>query len=141
MSMKSVRYLAPLFVACATGSAGEPWITDGTMARTMLLADIAPDSSSSPDEFTVHDGLLFFAARNSALGEELWKTDGTPEGSYLLLDTYAGPLNGYPRGLSSTGGVMVFTAVFPEDGQLPRRYAGEDSLCGKHLHLRHVCSA
>ena len=52
----------------------ELWRTDGTSAGTALVKDINLGfDSSSPSEFTVVDGTLFFTARTPALGGEVWK--------------------------------------------------------------------
>jgi len=37
------------------------------------------------------DGTLFFAAFDPKHGEELWKSDGTPEGTVLGADISPGP--------------------------------------------------
>jgi ELWxxDGT repeat protein len=71
----------------------EPWITDGTIEGTHLVADINPGASSSTSQFgfvALGDGRALFAAIDGAHGYEPWVTDGTPEGTYLLADINPG---------------------------------------------------
>ena len=62
---------------------------------TYLLADIHP--GSLPTEYMgfkrITENLLFFAARDSEHGYEPWVTDGTAEGTRLLLDIWPGSIN------------------------------------------------
>jgi ELWxxDGT repeat protein len=51
----------------------EPWKSDGTTAGTVMLQDIAPGGlSSHPKEYTVAGSLVFFRAKDSSTGTELW---------------------------------------------------------------------
>ncbi|MFN7564996.1 MAG: ELWxxDGT repeat protein, partial [Prosthecobacter sp.] len=60
------------------GSGTELWRTDGTNAGTVLVSDVNPGSTnSSPANFTVAGGHLYFTAQTTAAGIELWKSDGT----------------------------------------------------------------
>ncbi|MBK8975852.1 MAG: hypothetical protein IPM29_07985 [Planctomycetes bacterium] len=77
----SGRVLFPSF-EFATG--GEPWITDGSAAGTVLLRDLntappGPSSNASSDAhaFTRYKDRVLFAAED-AYGPALWQTDGTP---------------------------------------------------------------
>lgn len=65
----------------------EPWVTDGTAAGTMPLADIYPSFSSMPDHFTAMGNFVYFLATNAAGNAELWLTDGTPAGTQRVLTT------------------------------------------------------
>ncbi len=75
-----------------TGS--ELWKTDGSVAGTVLVKDIAPGQrfgyvpySSYPLGLTVLGGTLYFSASNG-LERELWKSDGTTAGTTLAVDVY-----------------------------------------------------
>ncbi len=68
------------------------------IARVELVSDINPDSndgySFSPSEFTVFEDQLYFSADNGENGIELFVSDGTAEGTQLLVDLNPG-LNDY----------------------------------------------
>jgi len=88
------------FTADVPGLGREPWITDGTPGKAVLLADICPDScSSNPVPLARMKGLLLFAATNGS-GGQLWRTDGTPYGTF--------PLAFYRGGLAVAGEVAYF---------------------------------
>ncbi|MEZ5966772.1 MAG: hypothetical protein R3F56_23235 [Planctomycetota bacterium] len=74
----------------------EPWVTDGTVAGTVLLGDLAPGlASSDPDPFI---GLTGGASQRRMIGlittpqygAEPWVTDGTPGGTRLVADIRPG---------------------------------------------------
>jgi ELWxxDGT repeat protein len=71
------------FSANDTAHGTEPWITDGTVAGTHLLADLAPSSgSSNPSEFTAFKRRVWFVASTCAgTAIRLWQSDGTAEGT------------------------------------------------------------
>jgi ELWxxDGT repeat protein len=51
----------------------EPWVSDGTVEGTHLLADLfTGPQSSEPQEFTIAAGHLFFSADSAGIGRELW---------------------------------------------------------------------
>jgi ELWxxDGT repeat protein len=88
----------------------ELWSSDGTESGTKLVRDIDTGSFNSyPNEFEVHNGVLYFAAR-AAQGEELWKTDGTTAGTVLVKDIYPGGFGSSPANLRSIGSTLIFTA-------------------------------
>lgn len=99
-----------------TESAGvEPWFSDGTAEGTMMLADINTDpdlsvGNSNPDNYTLYNGLVYFKARAAGLGDELWVTDGTPEGTRLVKDIQPGEGNSNPFDLIVYNGLLYFTA-------------------------------
>lgn len=68
----------------------EPWVSDGTSQGTQLLKDIIHGNSSSLliDFSYSNDTLLYFLALNQDQSgstlKDLWRTDGTPEGTFLI---------------------------------------------------------
>src|SRR6185312_2981386 len=63
------------------GSDGELWVSDGTPAGTTRVKDINPSGSSSPGWFTVIGDTAYFLANDKTHGRELWRTDGTTQGT------------------------------------------------------------
>ena len=93
----------------------EPWITDGTEAGTMMLGDLNPDpetaaGNSNPADFIEYNGLIYFQADNGVLGDELWVTDGTTEGTMLVKDIQEGDGNGRPFDFVIFNDLLYFTA-------------------------------
>ena len=95
----------------------EPWATDGTPAGTVLLADIGTGGwDSAPTGFVcIGDGVVFGAQADGLLEGWLWKTEGTPGGTFLadLGDSDEG-LRGLARPGRRDGRVRGSTAsTFP----------------------------
>ncbi|KAG1692930.1 hypothetical protein DVH05_024254 [Phytophthora capsici] len=105
----------------------ELWFSDGNprfeftedqhgVVGTGLLLDIcAGEKSSSPQHFAVLNlatgsPLLLFQADDCVHGSELWSTDGTKEGTVLVLDIYKGLLGSLPAYLISFSGQVYFQA-------------------------------
>ena len=92
----------------------EPWVSDGTAAGTVLLLDCAPTTlSSSPAIYTPAGARVFFTAfdgtATTGTGRELYVTDGTPAGTKLVIDLYAGTLSGCSTiGLLAVGSNVLF---------------------------------
>lgn len=73
----------------------ELWTSDGTEIGTVLFKNINEDSSSwrpnsNPNQFTVAGNLMFFFADDRLHGIELWKSDGTQQGTVMVKDNYTG---------------------------------------------------
>ncbi len=96
-------------------SGSELWKSDGTIAGTTMVKDINPDGSGNPSEFTKAGSSLFFSAQgldgdNSSTGRELWKTDGTADGTVLVKDIRAGSRSGSPGDFEDVAGTLYFHA-------------------------------
>jgi ELWxxDGT repeat protein len=50
----------------------EPWVSDGSVDGTHMLADLAPEGDSSPQNFVGVGDTLFFNADDGSHGRELW---------------------------------------------------------------------
>jgi ELWxxDGT repeat protein len=84
------------------------WRSDGTTGGSVRLAD---GSSYYYDGFAGAGGKVFFSTRSSSTaGTELWVTDGSPAGTRQVADIRSGAYGSYPRGLTSVGGTVFFTA-------------------------------
>ncbi|MEQ8524100.1 T9SS type A sorting domain-containing protein [Gracilimonas sp.] len=109
----------------------ELWVTDGTASGTYLLKDLDPGQyfqeewsteetnySSRPDRFFAHNGTMYFSARHHNYGEELWATDGTAEGTYMVKDIFPGKYedsddienSSSPKNFTSINGTVLFNA-------------------------------
>ncbi|RMG45411.1 MAG: hypothetical protein D6718_07605 [Acidobacteria bacterium] len=66
--------------------------------------------SSFPHDLVRFGSIVLFAAEDPAHGSELWRTDGTPGGTELVLDIQAGAGSGSPTNLTVAGGAVYFTA-------------------------------
>jgi trimeric autotransporter adhesin len=98
---------------------GELWKSDGTPEGTTLVKDINTTSTfsgSSPRNFfTTANGTLFFTADDGVTGRELWKSNGTPEGTVLVKDI--NPID--DSGISNEitiGDILYFTADDNQNG-------------------------
>jgi ELWxxDGT repeat protein len=103
-----------LFIASSEASGVEFWKSDGTAAGTMVLKDINPGSNSSINHFANYsgyvNGTLFFTADDGTNGLELWKSDGTSEGTVMVKDIYPGEYGSIPSNLTNFNGTLFFIA-------------------------------
>lgn len=82
-----------------------------------LLKDIWPGTNSGfPYYLTATENILFFRAGNSTAGQELWKSDGTANGTVMLKDIYSGTSNSNPTELIELNGMVLFAADHPTYG-------------------------
>lgn len=88
----------------------EPRVTANAPTGALLLGDLFPGGSSSPDEFTKAGSLIYFSARDNVNGRELWATDGTPQNTRLVKDIANGPIGSSPADFIECQGKILFTA-------------------------------
>lgn len=104
-----------IFRADSAEAGVELWISDGTETGTFMVRDINSDpglsaGNSNPDNFTVYQDSIYFKARAAGFGDELWVTDGTPEGTRLVADIFAGEDNSNPFDIVVFQDLLYFTA-------------------------------
>jgi ELWxxDGT repeat protein len=93
----------------------ELWMTDGTAEGTVLVKDIYPGSnggypnSSYPSSFYAFGSQVLFTAE-TALGQELWITDGTPGGTTMVKDINTVSTHSSPRFFTEFNGRVYFSA-------------------------------
>ena len=105
-----------LFFTANNGINGiELWKSDGTEAGTLMVKDVLAGSDSGAvqngkNELVNVNGNLFFYANDGTTGRELWKSDGTEQGTILVKDIASG--FGYnssnPRQLTERNGKLYF---------------------------------
>jgi ELWxxDGT repeat protein len=94
----------------ATGQGGLG-VTDGTAQGTGVVKWLG----SGALDIRAFDGNLYFSARdvaafNQGTGYELWKSDGTADGTALLKDINAGTGDSSPSQFTPVGSTLYFTA-------------------------------
>ena len=90
------------------------WVTFGESAiisKRELVADINPDiGSASPSFFTDINGTLFFSADDGIHGTELWKSNGSLNGTVMIKNIYSGGSSSSPSNLINKNGILFFSA-------------------------------
>ncbi len=95
----------------------ELWKSDGTEAGTMLVKNIGDGqqgirpSDNVFAECIAIDGILYFVAYLDGVGHEVWRSDGTEDGTYMIGEAITGDnYTTYPCNLCNAGGSLWFGA-------------------------------
>jgi ELWxxDGT repeat protein len=86
---------------------GAIWRSDGTPEGTTMVFAGAYNQTT---DLHAALGRLFFSAGTVETGGELWTSDGTVAGTFLLQDLLPGPNGGSPGEFTEFGGRLFFTA-------------------------------
>ncbi|MCB8946403.1 MAG: cadherin-like domain-containing protein [Ardenticatenaceae bacterium] len=119
-SMRFAIANSRLFFTANDGVHGrELWVTDGTESGTKLVLDINPTgdginyynpySYHVPDYASLND-LYFFTANDGIHGTELWQSDGTAEGTVMVMDINPGDGSSQPSNFAVIGNTLYFAA-------------------------------
>jgi ELWxxDGT repeat protein len=104
------------FIAATNlGGTSQPylWTSDGTPEGTQAIG-LTPDGASNStyeSHFTAAGNLLFFVSRTATRNRELWRSDGTAAGTFVVKEIGATANGSNPTHLSNIGGVLYFTAI------------------------------
>jgi len=105
------------FTAYNSTNGRELWKSDGSGANTVMVKDIyiGPESSSIDslvfnDEFTHHNGFLYFSANDGIYGNELWISNGYPNGTMMKEDIRQGSASSMPKSFYNQAGTIYFSA-------------------------------
>ena len=90
------------------------WSSDGTPKGTVRLRKIT-SAGAFALQFTVFEDALYFIGQSKSRGYDLWRSDGTAEGTRPFLDINPGPASAWPGNFSLTdliavGDLLVFNA-------------------------------
>lgn len=116
------EYNGKLYFTADNGTTGkELWVSDGTAAGTVIVADLDTGSHTASNQqvpngsfplyFTKANGLLYFTAATAATGRELWRTDGTTAGTHQVTDAVYGPVGEDPREITNFKGGIYYSGA------------------------------
>ena len=100
-----------LFFAADDGLHGRELWVSGTDIGTHLVADILPGTGANNIYYTtVWDGIAYFVANDGQTGFELWRSDGTDNGTWQLKELTSGEEFSWPKNLTPFGEMLLFTS-------------------------------
>jgi ELWxxDGT repeat protein len=103
-----------VFAADNTTYGTELWKTDGTEAGTGLIKNIRAGTGNGVPatwgKILAYNGYVYTAGDNGTTGYELWRTDGTADGTTLFKNIRAGSSASNPDGFTVANGLLYFTA-------------------------------
>ncbi|MBA5629667.1 T9SS type A sorting domain-containing protein [Moheibacter lacus] len=113
----------------------EIWKSDGTEPGTMMLKDIGgetyADGVKPGNDFLILNNHFYFYGYTQSYGYELWKSDGTEEGTQMVKDIFPGYNSSeytYNRLYGAVGdGYIAFRAFTPDSGYELWRSDGTES--------------
>lgn len=98
----------------------ELWTSDGTEPGTYLFKDINAGAGNGACGWipfaVVMNEALYFSGNDGTNGCELWKSDGTPEGTFMLKEIAPGPDFSTPHNFHVADGILYFLATDPDHG-------------------------
>ena len=131
-----------LFFVANDGVHGkELWKSDGTSNGTVLVKDINTDPNLATDpffsDFVSHNGVLYFAARDTTNGIELWRSDGTDAGT-VMIDLRPGAVASSPAGIITADGSLFFEGGDPNSPLGWAFYKSDGTQAGTHAVTNHM---
>jgi ELWxxDGT repeat protein len=114
-----VRYNGTVYCALDTNTTNRVtlWKTNGQVAGTEVVKNTitagagADGGSTPPDRIVVANGLMFFRGGNGVAGYELWRSDGTDAGTFLVKDILPGSGSSGVADLTAYGNAAYFVAT------------------------------
>lgn len=99
------------FLASDGVDAGALWVVDASPVGAKKLLGDSLNGVTNIARLTPLGRLVYFTATTNASGEELWRSDGTEQGTYQVADLAAGACGGYPSSLTAFKERLYFAGV------------------------------
>jgi trimeric autotransporter adhesin len=103
------------------------FITDGTVGGTSNVSPGNGPSLASIQPYLTLGGILYGVFTEATAGDELWRSDGTSAGTYLIKDIYPGWLGSSITNFTVIGSKMYFSAKDLNTGKEPWSSDGTNS--------------
>ena len=117
-SQNFVAYKNRVYFTANDGDERGIYATDGDHRNGVEL--IAPYSQwglKDVHQLRVHNGFLYFYGTTEENGRELWRSDGTVDGTSIIKDINPGPANGSPSYLLFDQENLIFSVTHPDYGK------------------------
>lgn len=88
----------------------EPWLSDGSVEGTRLVADVAHIAGGDPTDLVDVNGQLFFSSNDPEVGIEPVRTRGTAKSTQLVADLRPGSSSSFPRSFVTIENGVIFLA-------------------------------
>lgn len=106
-------YCVPLFMIGSKlllQAGSQLWTSDGTEAGTTFFANANLNSFDTKKNMVMMNGVFYFPASSTLDNYELWRSDGTPSGTFRVKDINPGNAGSNPRYLVVMNGMLYFSA-------------------------------
>lgn len=99
------------------GQSASLWISDGSSAGTVPTIPLRFDGLHTFHDPVAFGSQVYFRGRRAAEGYELFRTDGTRQGTKIVSDLWPGSVSGAPRDFLAAGNKLYFSASHKDAGQ------------------------
>ena len=95
------------------------YISNGTEEGTIALTNrnVPNSQEDAINHIVAFNGLVFFSAYDENMGNELWVSDGTPEGTHVFIDIVDGASGSFPADFFVFDNKLFFDAYTEDYGQ------------------------
>ena len=97
------------------------------LERRLLLAVTPINDDGNPQNLYTSGSTAYFSADDGVHGDELWKTDGTADGTVLVKDLVPGAVGGVPDSFIAFNGATYFLAQNKNNDQQLWRTDGTEA--------------
>ncbi len=131
-----------VFFAANNGTTGfELWSTLGTPGSEVAVGDVdvgpaGQFTAGVKPQWAAANGLLYYSATTAANGTELWRSDGTRNGTFLLSDLTPGAASSTISNLTEFKGSLYFTMSNGSDHYLYK----SDGLAANTVNLGQIAT-
>ncbi len=106
----AVRFILAALFVIATAQSQQLAVDINTLTDPIGI-------DSNPEGFVAVNGFVYFAATTPDAGRELWRSDGTQNGTERVVDLMPGVASSHPSELTAYQGSLFFVAQTPDAGR------------------------